>query len=436
MMQHKKYIFLFVLITGILSCVNAQSILKLNDVYRLALENNFSIQLAKNEQEINRNNNSIGAAGMLPNIAATAGKDNTVTDTKQKFLNGATNDRDAAKANQLNAGVELGWTIFDGFKMFASKNRLEQLQNQGELRFKMQIEQVYSRISKAYYDIVQAKQMLEVEKQSISLSEQRLKLVQDRLDAGKSSKAEVLNAQVDFNADKSRLLKQKNVLQNLKINLNQLLAREIDTEFDVENEIENTADYKLDSLSMLAAEKNTSILILKSGKNIQNYAIKEIQAERYPSVSLRTGYTYSKSESEAGFLQSSDNTGYHYGAGVNLNVFSGSSVSRRMTNAKIGLKSTELILKDSLSKLQMSLNATFRNLQLGKELLLMESENLKVAKSNVELATEQYKIGVISALELRQAQQNLLAAETRYLVARYDAILAEVELKRLSGMLL
>jgi outer membrane protein len=82
----------------------------------LALENNFSIQLAKNEQEINRNNNSIGAAGMLPNIAATAGKDNTVTDTKQRFLNGATNDRDAAKANQLNAGVELGWTIFDVFK--------------------------------------------------------------------------------------------------------------------------------------------------------------------------------------------------------------------------------------------------------------------------------------------------------------------------------
>ena len=436
MMQLKKFIYTGLLLLGVYDSTKGQALLKLNDAYQLALENNFSIQLAKNEQEINRNNNSIGAAGMLPSIGASAGQDNTVTDTKQKFLSGATNDRAGAKANQLNAGVELGWTIFDGFKMFASKNKLETLQNQGELRVKMQIETVYSRISKAYYDIVQAKQMLEVEKQSIKLSEQRLKLVQDKFEAGKVSKAEVLNAQVDFNADKSRLLKQQNALQNLKFNLNQLLGREIETDFDVDKEIANTADYRLDSLSNLAAERNTSIQILKSAKSIQNYAIKEIQAERYPSISLKTGYTYSKSESEAGFLQSSNNTGYHYGAGVNLNVFNGSSVSRRSTNARIGLKSTELILKDSLSKLQMSLNATFKNLQLAKELLVMEQENLKVAKSNVELASEQYQTGVISALELRQAQQNLLAAETRYLAARYDAVLAEIELKRLSGLLL
>ncbi|MFY8022452.1 MAG: TolC family protein [Bacteroidia bacterium] len=434
-MQLKKFIYTGLLFLGLSSASKAQELLKLNDALRLALENNFSIQLAKNEQEINRNNNSIGAAGMLPNIAATAGQDNTVTDTKQKFLSGATNDREGAKANQLNAGVELGWTIFDGFKMFAAKNKLESLQIQGELRVKMQIETVYSRISKAYYDIVQAKQMLELEKQSLQLSEQRLKWVQDKFEAGKASKAEVLNAQVDFNADKSRLLRQKNAVQNLKYNLNQLVGRAIETEFDVEKEIGKTAEYRLDSLSTLAAERNTSIQVLKSSKSIQTYAIKEIQAERYPSISLKTGYTYSKSESEAGFLQSSNNTGYHYGAGINLNVFSGSSVNRRSINARIGLKSTELILKDSLSKLQMSLNATYKNLQLAKDLLLMEEENLKVAKSNVELAGEQYQTGVISGLELRQAQQNLLAAETRYLSARYEAILAEIELKRLSGLL-
>ncbi len=200
----------------------AQQILTLNEALKLALANNYSIQLAKNEAEISQNSNYAGAAGMLPTVAATASQDNVVNNTQQKFLNGTENNKDGAKSNQLNVGVELGWTIFDGLKMFATKNKLNQLQAIGELRMRAQIEQNFSRIIRAYFDIVQNKKQLNALQQSVTISTDRLKLANDKLAVGKVSKTEVLKAQVDLNTDKSALMKQQNLVQNAKANLNQL----------------------------------------------------------------------------------------------------------------------------------------------------------------------------------------------------------------------
>ena len=155
-----KKIIGIVFISLIFLNARAQQILTLNEVLKLALENNFSIQVAKNEAEISKNNNYAGAAGMLPTIAASANQDNVVNNTQQKFLNGTENNRDDAKSYQLNTGVELGWTIFDGLKMFATKNKLNQLQEIGELKMKLQIEQVFSKVTRAYFEIVQHKKVL------------------------------------------------------------------------------------------------------------------------------------------------------------------------------------------------------------------------------------------------------------------------------------
>ncbi len=158
--KHVKYLsVLLALIAGI-SSVSAQQVLTLSDALKMALENNYAIQVAKNDAAISANNNRLGAAGMLPTIAGTVNQDNQVIDTRQKFLNGTENNRDGAKSNNLNANIELGWTIFDGFKMFAAKNRLEELQKVGELKMRSNIEQTFMRITKAYYDVLLAKQQL------------------------------------------------------------------------------------------------------------------------------------------------------------------------------------------------------------------------------------------------------------------------------------
>jgi outer membrane protein TolC len=317
--------------------------------------------------------------------------------------------------------------------MFATKNKLNQLQEIGELRMRAQIEQNFSRIMRAYFDIVQNKKQLNALQQSVAISTERLTLANYKLTVGKVSKSEVLKAQVDLNTDKSAFLKQQNLLQNAKANLNQLLARDITINFEVEEKIDINKELKLIDLQSKAQSQNTNLLISKKNYQVSAFSINEIKAERLPTVQLRTGYNFNRQASEAGFLQSSQTNGYHYGAALSLNVFNGFSVDKRLQNAKLSYKSTDFILKDSMSKLDLAVQQNYNSYALALQLLQLETENVTVAQSNFDLVNEQYKVGVITSLELRDAQQNYLLSQTRLWASQFDAKLAETELLRLTA---
>lgn len=411
----------------------AQQLLTLNEALKIALENNYSIQVAKNEAEITKNNNYAGAAGMLPTIAATANQDNVVNNTQQKFLNGTENNRDDAKSNQFNAGVDLGWTIFDGLKMFATKNKLNQLQQIGELKMRLQIEQSFYRIIMAYLSIVQNKKLLKAYEQGLIISEQRLELVNNKYNVGKVSKNEVLKAQVDLNTDKALLLKQQNVLLNSKNILNQYLARNIETNFEIDEKIEINKNLTFDEIQKKAIAQNTNLMIVKKNNEITSFYINEIKAERLPTLQLKTGYNFNRQNSEAGFLQASQTNGFHYGAALNLNLLNGFSLNKRLKSAQLNSRITDLILKDSISKLELNVHQIFNTYMLALKLYQIETENILVAESSFKLSNEQYQIGVISAMELREAQQNLLLNSIRLNNALIETKMAEMELLRVSA---
>ncbi len=413
----------------------AQEILTLNDALKMALANNYSIQLAKNDAEITRINNSIGATGMLPQINGVINQDNQKQNTAQKFLNGTENNRDGAKSNQLNAGVELGWTVFNGFKMFATRNKLKELQGIGELKLKLQIEQTFSRIIKSYADAVAAKQQLKSNEELVKISEERLRLATEKNKAGRAAKTELLRAQVDINTDKSLLMRQENALQNAKMNLNILLGRSAETLFDVQDSLPVSNDYQLEQL-LGKTNDNTSLQIVKKNQYTGLLALREARADRFPIIQLKTGYNYSNQQSEAGFLQSATNNGYHYGAGLSINLFNGFDVNRKIQVAKLSYNTVDLQYKDSLLRVQASIRQAYHNYVLSTKLLDFEKENVAIAIQNFEISAEQYRVGVITSLEYREAQQNLLNARIRFTQAMLEAKMNETEIQRLSGGLM
>lgn len=408
-------------------------VMTLEDAFKIALENNYSIQLSRNNAEIAKNNNFVGNAGMLPVITGTALQDNQVANTRQHFLTGADNNRNNAKTNLLSANAELSWTIFDGFRMFATKNRLKELQEIGELALRGQIEFTFSRVARAYFDVVQAKQLLNVNQETVKLSEERLSLANERLRAGKAARTEALQAQVDLNSDKSALFRQQTQLKNTKVTLNQILSREVTTDFDVPDSIYINTQLKLDDVRSKTMSQNTNILIAKKNERVSMLQINEIRAERMPLIQLRSGYNYNQQQSEAGLVQSNKTWGYHYGAGLSMNIFNGFNVTKRLQNAQINLRSTDLVLKDTISRIDQGVVQAYNTYTLAVQLLDFENDNVRVAQSNYDIVNEQYKVGVITSLDLRVAQQNLLLSQSRLSTAQYEAKLAETELNRLSG---
>lgn len=431
-----KFIISIVCLMILNTMVQAQQILSLEDALKMALENNYAIQVAKNDAATTKNNNRLGAAGMLPNVVGTAGQDNQVQDTKQKFLSGSENNRDGAKSSVLNASVELGWTIFDGMKMFATKNRLKELQDIGELRMRSQIELTFSRVIKAYMDVVLAKQQLSLLSETVLRSQKRFEFADEKFKAGKSAKTELLQAQVDLNTDKSNKIRQETALKNSKAILNQLLARDVNLEFDVNENVILKSEIKLEDLQQKAISQNAGLLIAKKNQNVNLLTIKEVQAERLPSIQLKSGYNFSRSQSQAGFLQSSQSLGFHYGAGLSVNLFNGYDVNRRLINNRLAFRSSESMYKDSLGKVQSAILQAWNNYQGSLQLLSFEKQNIQVAEENYSIAEEQYKVGVITSIELRNAQINLINSKTRLLSVQYETKMNETELLRLSGELM
>jgi outer membrane protein TolC len=408
----------------------------LKQAYEIALKNNYSIQLANSELEISKRNNTIGNAGMLPSLTGSLTQDNQVIDTKQKFLSGAENNRDGAKSNSLNANVELGWTIFNGMKMFATRSKLNELEAMGELRVRQQMENTLTRVAKTYFDVLLAKDQLKAGKEFVEISEKRLEVAKAKLEIGKSPKSDMLTALVNLNTDIAAYKRLETQLKNSKLGLIQLLGMPITFSYEVSDSLSPDEQLKFDALKEQAFNNNSGIKMAKLNQSVAQYQLREIRGDRYPSLQLRSGYSYTQQESEAGFLQSSNNKGLHYGFGVNMNLFNGFDVDRRVSNAKIGFKMSDIVLKDSLLKLEVALAQAYQVYLTNIDLYQFEQKNLEVAKQNFDLAKLQQDQGMISINDLRIAQVTLVQSVVRLLQAAYDSKLSEVELKRLSGILI
>lgn len=238
-----KSLYISLILLVFISKTQAQEVLKLEDAVKIALENNYDIKLSKNDLKIDEANATIGNAGMLPKVTANVVDNNSIQYSTQTRQDGTRNELNNAKNNSLTYGVGLDWTVFDGFKMFAKKSQLDQLQKLGDSKLKLTIITKISDVTVTYFDLVQQQQQLAALDSSIVISNQRFTLAQNRYSIGKASKLEVLNAQVDLNTDQTTLLKQRESLKNTKILLNQLLARDVKTEFNVVDKIEVDKTY-------------------------------------------------------------------------------------------------------------------------------------------------------------------------------------------------
>ncbi len=411
----------------------AQQVITLNDAILLALDLNYGIQIAKNNYEVSKLNNTTGNAGMLPQLNAGINQDNQTINTRQRFLNGAENIRNNAINNTLNGNVELSWTVFNGTRMFITKQKLAAAEMSGKLALRQEIEQTIVQVTKAYYDLVLQKSKVKLLEHNLSLSKQRLGFIEDKFNSGKVARSEVIRATIDANTDESLLMRETLLFNAAKENLKVLIGAVSFTEYNV---VENIVFDSLDVASLSGSINNyTPLLQLKNNKQMARYSLNEFKADRSPVFQLRTGYLISTINSEAGFLQTASNTGFHYGAGVQFNLFNGFDINRKIAAAKLVQSNADYALADSTAKATVRLNNLIKQYIFNKTLVAKESQNALLANEAYSLTNEQYKAGKITALELRSVQTEWLQAENRLLQAKQELAITETEIKRFTGKL-
>lgn len=436
-MTHTKILFqtliLFLLCTG---GTYAQDLLTLESAVKIALENNYEIKIAANNLTIQKTNVAIGNAGMLPILTANLIDNNSVQNSSQTRQDGAETELDNAKNNNLTYGVGLDWTIFDGMRMFARIDQLKELQKLGEAQLKLTLITRISDVNAAYYDLVQQQQQLQALDTTIVISNQRLTLAQNRFMIGKASKLEVLNAQVDLNTDQVALLRQKELYANSKILLNQLMARDVATDFKVINQLKVDSLLLFSELKALAEKQNPQLETQIINKRIAELELKQIKAGRYPTLRVNTAYNFSESQSSLGFVTQSQSKGFNYGFSASLNLFDGFAQSRNEKIAKIQIKNSILNIDQQNLALNSQLATSYQTYLTNLELITLEEKNELIAKENLNITLDKFRIGTITTLEFRTAQLNYVNAKVRYSNAQFQGKISEIGLRELAGNLI
>ena len=426
-------------ILGLLFTVSlfAQDTLSVEEALTIGLENNYSIRIAGNDSDIAENNFTLGNAGFLPTLTASGSRSYSIQDSRQEFAQGGIPDNTTknAKSNSTSANASLNWTVFDGFRMFTTYEKLNDLKALGEEQFRLTLENTVASIIGAYYNIIRQQKIYDVLNSTVEVSEQRINIAETRKDLGSGSEYDLLQARADLNADKAAVIRQEVQLNSAKILLNELLSREIHTEFAVRQAIPVEDDLEYSELLQKAIQNNKELTVARINRRVAGLEIKELQSERFPELDLNAGYNYSRNESGAGFIELNQSDGFNYGLTARLNIFDGFNTERQIDNARIRHKNRDLAIEEQALRVEAGLTAEFKNYLNSLELVKLESENLIFAEQSLEIALERFKLGTINSIELREVQRTLISAESRLIQAQFEAKLAETELQRISGQL-
>ncbi|MET3610453.1 MULTISPECIES: TolC family protein [Mucilaginibacter] len=408
-------------------------LLTLKDAVEIALKNNYNIKLSQNNSTIASNNVTLGNAGILPVVTGDFNDNNSRQTTKQTRNDGTVNNIRNAKNSNNNYGVNLNWTIFDGFAMFANYDQLKQMDKLGVLRLQDTVQRTVASVIDTYYNLISQNEQIKALKGAIDISRTQLRIANDKFAVGRASRLEVLNAQVNLNTDTGNLVIQYQQFKTTKIQLNQLLIRDLQTDFSVADTI--VIDEKLALADVLnnAQLQNPAILSAQINQRLAEINLKQVRATRYPQVGVTSGYTFTNSKTPAGFTLSQNVHGFNYGLTASINIFNGFNQNRREKNAKIQIDNAGIAAKQTKLDIESQINSLFVAYLSGLDLVKLEEANVNLNKKNLDITLDKYKLGNITPLEVREAQRNYLDAQSKFFAAQYQSKQAEIMLKQITN---
>lgn len=430
---NKKY---FVFIIGFFitpSAFSQTELLTVQDAIRLSIENNYGIQIFKNEIEVGSINNNWANAGAIPVISATANKAVGLSNLDQKLNNGTVTQKKGSTTQNVNAGIAVNWRVFDGFKMFATKQKLEELEKRGEYVFRKNLNETVYNVVTSYYRIVTLHEQAEASAEQISLYSDRFQLAQRKFEIGTGAKYEVLEAEVDLNAQRSNLLSLENEIALAKSSLNNLMGRSPEMNYQV---IDTIVVQSLPSLSEVHSKielQNPDVMLANSDLAVLMQVKKEINSNRLPTVTLNGFYNFAKSRNSAGFTLFNQSYGPSGSIGVSVPLFNGGLVKKQVQIADIDIRNQEISIAETKNDIATALNNAFINFNNSLKAIELEKANLILATENINIAMERYRVLNITSIELRQIQINYNSVKNRLYNALLQAKVAEAGIALLMG---
>ncbi len=429
---------LFIIIFSVVSFAGfGQELLKLSDAVRITLENDYNIKVAENSSSVALNNASIYANGYLPQVIGRTGANYRTQNINTDYNDGTSTDIEGSGALSYNASVGLNYTLFDGMYRSYNYEKSKELYSLSQLQVRQVIESTLLDLFTAYYTVASLTESTQSLQETLEISKVRLLRAQYGAEYGKNTQLDVLNAEVDVNTDSINVLNSRQSLENSKRNLNVLMARNVTQLFNIDTTVNYEVLFSIDTLLNKAQQENIRLLSTQKSLELSEFDIKLFQTNRIPTIGLSGSYAWSNTNyNEKSLIDAQSILGPQAEVSLTWNIFDGGRTKTGVQNAKIAAE-TNMVKQEQMQK-QVDRDVINAYTTYKNSLFVMEAEkaNLVTSQRNFDRSVEQYQLGQLASVEFRQAQLNLLRAQTKYNQAKYQAKIYELALFKLTGDLL
>ncbi|MBK6993405.1 MAG: TolC family protein [Lewinellaceae bacterium] len=405
-----------------------------DEAVRIALEANYDIRISQADADIARLNNTKGNAGMLPTVNFVANENFTLSASSKNWRM-APSSRKRRPFNNANAGVQLSWTLFDGRRMQITKKRLGELESLGQTNLQNTVQQTTASVLQGYYDIVRGRLQERALAEVILLNEERLRIAEARLAAGFAAQTDALQARIDLNQRRADLILQQALTANAKRLLNRLLVRPPETAFNVDETLTTTYNPERNDLVQKILANNPSLMSLQKSMEIAALVVDENRALGRPRLTGNGQLNAVRSDNGAGFTLSNTQAGLTVGVGLVVPIYAGGNFKRQVEVAQLAAQQSTFLLDNQRLQLETELDNQLATYLSQQQILGLEEENVRIARENLNVSTERFRVGTTNGLEPQIAQNSLEQALSRRDLVLYNLKAAEIRLRLLAGEL-
>lgn len=426
-----KFLLILLLFSGRLF---AQTQLSLEEAIRIGLQNNYKVQISKQQLEIAKLNQRVGVTERFPSVSFDIGQNNLYSNNNSptNFVKGIYGD------NSLNADFNTNYILYNGNQRNIKKTQLDYLNKENEQLLKNTRELIIREIIEAYFKTLIEKEKSQVLKETKSLSKLRLNDTKLQLNLGKASNFEVLRAENSFLIDSSSYLQQENSYQAAINKLNMVLGSDKSKIYLLTDKLDIIKEeFNIDALRSKMLSQNHEVLAKQVETNLNKTKIQLISSQRNPTIRLnsRLGKSYSTTKFEGNPSIKGNISNFTIGLGASIPIYNGGEIKRAINEALITNRIGELQFSELKQELSIELINAFSAYQNQIKAVKLNQQLVKNLGNSLQLVKGRLESGFSNALEYRTIQLEYVQSNFTYLESMYSLKSYEIAIRKLTGEL-
>lgn len=434
----KKSIFIILLLTAGAYALdgavdNEYAGLDLGRCLDIARARNNLVLKSRQETRKARGQKTEGYSLAMPSINLTA---RYTRFDKSLFETFDTGKEDFSFGNTETVNIAAGLTqkLYSGGRVMAGIKAAKLVDLQAAALHKAIVRDVELVVKKQFYDLLLARDLVEVNQLAVKLFQENLENVQSKFDAGLVSNFEVLRAKVELANIKPGLIESINNRKLARERLKKTLNIPLKKELSIAGSLEFTEyDLNLDNLVRAGLDNRPEIEAQKNFRDLNRENVTATKSEQMPKLNFFFNY-----EGNSKTFQPDDTFdllyGWNTGLNFNMTVFNGLATRGRVIQAKADHEKAAIDLVNLMQQIELEVRAAFYNYEKARQIIQTQQENVAQAEEGVRQAKERADRGLITQFEYRDTQLSLTTARTEYRKGLHDYNVSLFALERAAGI--